>query len=249
MTTVVMVHGAFCGGWAFESFRQPFEALGWDVVAPDLPGREAQGGSGLSMSHYADHLVEVCADLAEPPILVGHSMGGLVCQMATRRVRPRALVLLAPSPPWGVMPSSLEEAATALGVGLANPFWSGDVRADRTLMRAHGLNRVPEGHREAILDRMCAESGRAVREVLNWWLDPMMTTSVGPGTLPAPSIAIVGGRDLVHSPVTVRSAADRIGATFREMPGMSHWLIGEHGWEDVADTALSWLAAEGVEAA
>jgi len=80
-----------------------------------------------------------------------------------------------------------------------------------------------------------------VREVLNWWMDPFMTTSVGVGRLPMPSLAFVGDRDVVHPPATVRQGADRIGAEFRVMPGMSHWLIGEEGWEEVAAIALHWL--------
>ena len=43
MTTVVMAHGAFCGGWAFERFRAPFEALGWRVETPDLRGGDVAG--------------------------------------------------------------------------------------------------------------------------------------------------------------------------------------------------------------
>jgi pimeloyl-ACP methyl ester carboxylesterase len=88
-----------------------------------------------------------------------------------------------------------------------------------------------------------------VREVLNWWLDPFMTTSVGPGPLPAPALAIAGERDVVHPAVTVRQTAERIGADFRVMRGMSHWLIGEDGWEAVADLALDWLDAEARAAA
>ncbi len=52
---------------------------------------------------------------------------------------------------------------------------------DRHLMRHHSLDRTPKPLRDAILDRLRPESGRAVREVLNWWLDPFMTTSVGAG--------------------------------------------------------------------
>lgn len=245
MPTVVMTHGAFCAGWAFESFRGPFEARGWTVLAPDLPGH-GEGGSvaGLSMADYASSLVKLCATLPEAPVLLGHSMGGLVTQMAARRVKPRALVLLAPSPPWGITGSSIEEAVTAVGVHLADPFWSGSVSPDRHLMRHHSLDRVPKAPRESILDRLGPESGRAVREVLNWWLDPFMTTSVGVGPLPAPSLCIAGDRDVVHPAATVRQTAERIGGRFTVMAGMSHWLIGEEGWEEVAEAALTWLENE-----
>jgi pimeloyl-ACP methyl ester carboxylesterase len=245
MPTVVMTHGAFCAGWAFEAFRAPFEARGWTVLAPDLPGHEPGGSvAGLSMSDYAKAIVTLCASLPEPPVLLGHSMGGLVCQMAARRVKPRALVLLAPSPPWGITGSSIEEAVTAFGVHLSDPFWTGALIPDRHLMRHHSLDRTPKAMRDAILDRLRPESGRAVREVLNWWLDPFMTTSVGVGALPMPALAIAGDRDVVHPAATVRQTADRIGAQFRVMPGMSHWLIGEEGWEEVAEMALAWLETD-----
>lgn len=242
MPTIVMTHGAFCAGWAFETFRAPFEARGWTVLAPDLPGHGADRGvAGLSMSDYARALVRVCQELPEPPVLLGHSMGGLVCQMAAREIAPRALVLLAPSPPWGVASSSLEEAITAFGVHLVDPFWSSAVTPDRHLMRHHSLDRTPKARRDAILARLLPESGRAVREVLNWWLDPFMTTSVGTGPLPAPSLVFAGDRDVVHAVGTVRQTAERIGAELRILPGMSHWLIGEEGWEDVAGQTLAWL--------
>jgi pimeloyl-ACP methyl ester carboxylesterase len=250
MTTVVMAHGAFCAGWAFEHFRAPFEARGFRVLAPDLPGHgDGSPVSGLSMRDYADRLVEVCSGLAERPILAGHSMGGLVCQMAARRVRPKALVLLAPSPPWGVAGSSIEEAATAVGVALADPFWAGAVQPDPTVMRRHSLDRMARAEQDAILARMVPESGRAVREVLNWWLDPFMTTSIGAGALDAPALVLAGETDQVHPPRTAALTAERLGAELQMMPGMSHWLIGEPGWEAVAERALGWLAALGRRAA
>jgi pimeloyl-ACP methyl ester carboxylesterase len=55
---------------------------------------------------------------------------------------------------------------------------------------------------------------------------------------------ISGQGDVVHSSATARSTAERIGAAFKVMPGMSHWLLGEPGWEDVAETVLRWLVEE-----
>ena len=110
MTAIVMVHGAFCGAWAFERFRTPFEAAGFEVIAPDLRGHgEGEPSAavvGVSMTDYAADIARLCAACPEPPVLLGHSMGGLVAQLAARKAEIRALVLLAPSPPWGVAASS-----------------------------------------------------------------------------------------------------------------------------------------------
>jgi len=245
MTAIVMVHGAFCGGWAFETFRAPFEAAGFEVIAPDLRGHgeddPAAAVVGVSMSDYAGDIAALCAGLPEPPVLLGHSMGGLVAQLAARKAEIRALVLLAPSPPWGVAASSLEEAATAFGVSMIGPFSSGALQPDRGLMRAYSLDRMPKAAQDAAVARLRPESAMAVRETLNWWLDPFMTTSVGPGAIMAPSLVICGEGDVVHSPNTARATAERIGAQLQVMPQMSHWLLGEPGWDQVAEATLRWL--------
>jgi pimeloyl-ACP methyl ester carboxylesterase len=217
-------------------------------VAPDLRGHGADEPASrmvnVSMTDYAADVAALCASLPEPPVLLGHSMGGLVAQMAARRARPRALVLLAPSAPWGVAGSSFEEAVTAFGVQMLGPFSAGTVEPDITLMNRYSLSRMPKGAKRPILSRLRPESARALRETLNWWLDPFMTTSVGPGGLGVPALAIAGEHDLVHPPATVRLTAARVGASVRQMAGMSHWLVGEPGYDAVAETVLRWLAEE-----
>lgn len=248
MPPIVMVHGAFCGGWAFERFRQPFEQAGYTVFAPDLRGHAATDApeqvTGVSMSDYADDLAALCRGQDEPPVLIGHSLGGLVCQLAARRASVRSLVLLAPSPPWGVAGWSMEEAITAFGIQVLSPFSSGAVEPNRGLMRQYGLDRMSRAKAEPILARLRPESARALRETLNWWLDPLMTTSLGPGPLPTPALVLGGEADRVHPAATVRQTAERIGAAFELLPGMSHWLPGEPGWRAVADRALAWLGRE-----
>ncbi|MCC7268297.1 MAG: alpha/beta hydrolase [Caulobacteraceae bacterium] len=244
---VIMVHGAFCGGWAFDAFRGPFERAGHAVLAPDLRGHGADRRSvvGASMADYARDIAELIEEQAEPPVVVGHSMGGLVAAMAAGRARTAALIQLAPSPPWGVSGFSMEEAISAFGLYALGPFWLQAVDPDRTLMRRFSLDRMAPDARQATAARLGPESGRALWETLNWWLDPLMTTAVDRAKIAAPVLSIAGGRDVVHAPATVTQTATRLGAEYRLMPQMSHWLPGETGHEEVADLCLGWLARVG----
>ena len=208
---IIMVHGGFCGGWAFDSFRQPFEAAGHACPGPG-PARArpgAQGVAGVSMSDYAADIAALIEAQPEPPVLIGHSMGGLVAMMAAAKAPVRALVLLAPSPPWGVPAAqSLEEAASAMTLHALGPFWLQAVEPDFASARLYSLDRLDTAARKATFDRMTAESGRALWETLNWWLDPFMTTSVPADRIKAPALVIVGDRDMIHPPATVRQTAE-----------------------------------------
>ena len=86
-------------------------------------------------------------------------------------------------------------------------------------------------------------------ETLNWWLDPFMTTSVQSGSVTAPVFAAVGDRDLINPSSTVRQTAAKFGAQARVFPGMSHWLVGEPGWDKVAADCLAWMDEALVKAA
>jgi len=243
---ILMIHGGFCGGWAFDGFAAPFRAAGHAVSAPDLPGHAAgqarEAAAGLSMADYAAAVATLAADQPAPPILIGHSMGALVSLLAAAQANVAGVILLAPSAPWGVGGSSMEEAVSAVSLYALGPYWAQAIEPDYTSFRRYGVDRLEQPERRAIFDRMRPESGRALFETLNWWLDPMMTTLVRPEQIAAPMLAISGGRDVIHPPPTVRETAKRIDAQMEVMPDMSHWLIGEPGWREVADLCLAWMA-------
>ena len=242
---ILMIHGAFCGGWVFDSFAGPFRAAGHPVVALDLPGHGPQASAdavvGLSMADYAGAVVAAAAAFPAPPVLVGHSMGGLVAALAATRAPVAGLILLAPSAPWGLTGATMEEAISAVSLYALGPYWAQAIQPDYASFRRFAVDRLPSAERHALHARMRPESGRALFETLNWWLDPFMTTLVDAGNIAAPALAIAGGPDAIHPPATVRESARRLGATFEEMPQMSHWLPGEPGWEDVAARSLTWI--------
>jgi non-heme chloroperoxidase len=245
---VVMIHGAFCGGWAFDKWRAMFEEQGYEVHAPTLRhhggGREPPGELGsTSILDYARDIEEFLDGLDAVPVLIGHSMGGLIAQMLAARRAVRAIVLLAPSAPWGVLPSTPFEFASAQALYFAGDFWNRSLAPTHWIAAANALDNVPEAEHDAILHRFVPESGLATFEIMHWPLDFRRATHVDPRGVTCPVLCIAGARDRINPPSTVRRVAQRYrGRTaYEELEGHSHWLIGEPGWEKIAGLALDWL--------
>lgn len=244
---VVMVHGAFCGPWAFDRFAGAFRAAGYAVHAPAL--RHHDGGpasealAATSLADYAADLEAFLDALEAKPILVGHSMGGLLCQMLAARRDVTAVVLLAPSPPWGVPPSTLFEIASAQAMLLNAGFWDKVLMPDEAVAGRNALDRLTPDERAAVFARFVPESGRAMFEIMHWGLDMRRASEVDARKVACPVLAMAGAEDCINPPGTVERIAALYGsrATYVKFPRLSHWLIGEPGWEDVAAHALNWL--------
>lgn len=95
MSTFVLVHGAWHGGWCWEKVVPLLEERGHDVVTVDLPGHgdSSVPVSEITLAAYGDHVAKILDEQAEPAVLVGHSMGGLVVSEAAER-RPEQIKLL-----------------------------------------------------------------------------------------------------------------------------------------------------------
>jgi pimeloyl-ACP methyl ester carboxylesterase len=110
---------------------------------------------------------------------------------------------------------------------------------------AHSLDRFPKEKRREIFEKFVPESGRVAFEILHWGLDMARTSEVNVAKVSCPLLFLTGGNDRISPTGTVQRAAalykDR--AQFEGVPEMSHWLIGEPGWEAVCDKCLTWLEA------
>ena len=108
MATFLLIHGAGHGGWCWEKVVPLLEKRGHRVLAPDLPGSGEDHNTpvtAIDLASYVDFVSKILDKEAEPPILVGHSLGGLTITHAAeaRRRKVRALVYLtALLPPAGM---------------------------------------------------------------------------------------------------------------------------------------------------
>ena len=243
-----MIHGAFCGPWSLDGLKQTFEAAGYKVTAPVLRFHdEKRPPAALGTTGLADYAADLEAEITmldAAPILVGHSMGGLLAQMLASRMDVAALILLAPSAPWGVPPTTLFEISAAQSLHMQPGYWNQVLEPNRDVALAHSLDRLPRHMRDAVYDRFVPESGRATFEIMNWGLDFNHASEVKAEAIQCPMLFLTGSDDRINPPSTVaRIAALYQGHVTNEvLDGMGHWLIGEPGWERLGSRTLEWLA-------
>lgn len=128
--TVVFIHGAFVHVSGWDPWRNYFENRGFNTLAPPWPEKEAAPGvlrskhpnskiAALRLTQVVDHYADILAKLPEKPIVIGHSLGGLIAQIMVNRGLTAAGICIHPVPPQGVIPyefSFLRSGWGALGL-------------------------------------------------------------------------------------------------------------------------------------
>lgn len=249
-STLFMIHGMWGGSFYWANFRSALEPLGWRCVATTLPFHDAEPGAPpdprlgrTGLLEYAAALEREIEALDEPPILIGHSMGGLLAQMLCARGLARAAVLLAPASPAGIMAITPSVLKNFLPVMLRWGFWRKPMRPSSAADSM--LHLLPPAERRSTRAQFVPESGRAAAEIGLWPFDPRGASRVDPTQVTCPLLVLAGAEDRITPPRTVHQVARRYGehARYREFEGHGHWLMAEPGWKSVAACVAEWLAA------
>jgi pimeloyl-ACP methyl ester carboxylesterase len=248
--TIVMIHGMWGSGWYWENFRGFFEGKGYQCVVPTLRFHDMDP-RGLpdprlgttSLVDYAEDLEKVIRDLHVTPILMGHSMGGLLAQILGSRGLAKGLVLLTPAAPYGII---------ALKPSVIKSFWSGLTQWGfwkksfrQTFEEAvySMLNRMPSESWKSIYDKFGYESGRAASEIGFWFFDSKRAARVDESKVTCPVLIVAGKEDRITPASVVRRVAEKYKSvsTYKEFSGHAHWVIGEPGWQEIAEYIEAWL--------
>jgi len=248
--TIVMIHGMWGGGWNWANYEKFFEGKGYNCLTPTLRFHDVdpkappypQLGT-TSLLDYAEDLEKEIRKLDTLPILMGHSMGGLLAQILGSRELTKALVLLTPAAPCGIM---------MLKPSVIRSFWSGFAKwgfwrkpmrqtfAEATYSTMHLL---PAEEQKELYDRYVYESGRAACEIGFWFLDPKGAARVDESKVTCPVLVIAGAQDRITPASVVRKVAEKYKtvSTYRELPNHAHWVILEPDWQEIAENIADWL--------
>jgi pimeloyl-ACP methyl ester carboxylesterase len=252
MSRIVFVHGMFQNPKSWEQWTAYFNARGYDCAAPAWPlhaGEPADLRAHIPEGLGKLRLKEVIAamDAAvgdDKPILVGHSVGGLVAQLLLNRGRVSGAVAISSVAPnamldldWGM----IKNAAI-----IANPL-KGDEPILMDAKTFHGAfaNSLSEEQAAAAFERTATHDSRNVfRDCMGE--DGKIDLSKPHG----PLLLIGGERDEIIPADLCRKNAEAYDkpASFHEFKGRSHYICGEPGWQEVAETVADWLEQQNVRA-
>ena len=235
--SVLCVHGMFGGAWQFDDWLPLLADRGYEVRALNLRGhhgsRPVPNLGKVSMRDFLDDALEVARALGDPVVL-GHSMGGLIAQKMAEAGAVRAAVLLCAGPPRGILATSL----TLIGRQLKHlPAMLGSrpLYFDRSDADWLMFNRTPKPMADAIFERLVPESGTAGREM------SFGSVAVDQTRVQCPILSVTSSDDRFLVPRIGRALAKKYAAEQFVANGNAHMVISEPGWEKVAARVLDWL--------
>lgn len=113
--TVVFITGAFLSHACWNEWRSYFEENGFTTLAPPWPAKNADAATlrsrhpdtvvaSVTLPNLITYYTSIINQLAEKPILIGHSLGGLLVQLLLNKGLAAAGVAIHPVPPQGIIP-------------------------------------------------------------------------------------------------------------------------------------------------
>jgi len=244
---ILFVHGAWHGAWCWEKHFLPyFASMGFAAYAVSLRGH----GNSTALAHlrwlrvadYVADVAEAVKTLPETPVLVGHSMGGLVIQKYLETHSAPAAVLMASVPVNGVLRTALRIARRhPLSFLKTNLTWSlypiiGTPALSREAFFSEGM---PENTLRSYFRRLQDESYLA-------FLDMMVFNLPRPERVSAKLLILGAQDDSIFHTDEVEMTAAAYGTAPEIFSGMAHDMMLEAGWRAVADRIIQWLGEKGI---
>lgn len=262
MTDIVLIHGLWISHTAWQPWVEHFAEKGLRAIAPAWPGElatvaatrdHAEGQAGCGIEALTEHFAGIIDDLDAAPVVIGHSFGGLIAQKLLGQNRASAAIAIDPAPIKGVRPLPWAQLRSASPV-LGNPANRGRAKGLTREQWRYGFgNALPEAESDALWEQWSIPSpGKPLFDAATANFAPRSAAKVDTANGVRGPLLITGGTADHTVPLVSAKAAYALYrksaalTDFHEFDGRGHSLTIDHGWRDVADTALSWMADRGV---
>jgi len=254
---VVFIHGLWLLPSSWERWVEVFSEAGFAPLTPGWPDdpatvEEAQEHPEVfakkTIKEVADHLDDLIGGLDQKPAVIGHSFGGLLTQILAGRGSAAVSVAIDPAPFRGVLPLPISALRSSAPV-LENPLnWNRAVPLTYEQFRYAFANAVDEAEAKELYETYAVPAPgaplfQAATANFNPWTEAKVDTK-NPDRGP---LLIVSGEKDHTVPWAIANASFKrqqhnSGVTeIVEIPGRGHALTIDHGWRDVADTALAFV--------
>jgi non-heme chloroperoxidase len=254
---VVFVHGLWLLPNSWDQWRAAFASAGYATLAPGWPDDPAtlkdahahpEVFARKTVGQVALHFQHVISKLDSPPAVIGHSFGGLLAQILAGRGLAKVTVAIDPAPFRGVLPLPISALRSASPV-LRNPANRGRAVALNYEQFRYGFaNAVGEDEAKELHERFAVPgSGRTIFQAatanFNPWTDAKVD-SKNPHR--GPLLIISGAKDhtvpwAIANASYKRQKRNESVTEIVEIPDRGHSLTIDHGWREVADTALAFV--------
>ena len=248
--TIVLIHGLFVNNTSWEQWKTYFEAQGYKVYTPANPGHEGAPSKlrttvhpDLTKTGFEDvvmNIVKLIDTLPEKPIVVGHSLAGLVVQKLIEMDKAVAGVSIDGAPPKNVL---APWATVKIVLPVVN-FFKGNqpFLGSREWYHKAFFNNYTKEESDRLYDQIAVPESRKIAR------DTLLSSfaNIDFKKPHQPLLFIGGAKDAIFaSSFTKRIAGsykDKNSLVdFKEFEGRSHFIAGEKGWEEVAGYVLNWI--------
>lgn len=252
---VLMIHGMWSTGETLDELKNAFESEGHTVHAPSLPNHIAISQhtddsrtklARTGIRDYVDFIINYLESFDQKPILVGHSMGGLIAQLVAAEREVEKLILISSASPAGINSWAWSVIRT-FGHNLFKfPLWKTTTDINLNNIRYGIANSQPSNIQEDLANKVTLESGLASTEIGMWFFFKKPPTKVNFQNITCPVLVLSGMEDKITPPKLQQKIHSRFRSTasIRLLEDVCHWTIGGTYLPRVKAHIFSWLSEQ-----